>query len=248
MECLAVVLTLLSSSCNSFGCLPATWNCHKVTISQCVPSAKGSLVILIPVSSKFPFVPASPDLVSQSFCYFTTICKLEPLAFTWNVRLVPIWKCQSGTSADVIILVREQRLGNLVLTLTAPWATCGHHGGSNITCSPLRTKNQFGEQCGAWDCNYPNCVSPGLETGECIGRPISLVSTDTWQDQAIISSHLTLNMLSELSTLKICTLVRSKKPEKWRKRALDKFVPDRCIYRQTFALLELLTELMMVSV
>ena len=94
MECSAVVLTLLSSSCNSFGCLPATWNCHKVTISQCVPSAKGSLVILIPVSSKFPFVPASPDLVSQSFCYFTTICKLEPLAFTWNVRLVPIWKCQ----------------------------------------------------------------------------------------------------------------------------------------------------------
>ena len=81
-------------ACNSFGCLPATWNCHKVTISQCVPSAKGSLVILIPVSSKFPFVPASPDLVSQSFCYFTTICKLEPLAFTWNVRLVPIWKCQ----------------------------------------------------------------------------------------------------------------------------------------------------------
>ena len=43
---------------------------------------------------KVSVCPTSPDLVSQSFCYtgFTTICKLEPL--TWNVRLVPIWKCQ----------------------------------------------------------------------------------------------------------------------------------------------------------
>lgn len=67
-----------------------------------------------------------------------------------------IWKCQilpSVTRGADVTLVREQRLGNLVLTLgqtAAPWATCGHQLGSNITCSLLspllRTKNQFWQQ------------------------------------------------------------------------------------------------------
>ena len=103
----------------------------------------------------------SPDLVSASVTvfvtWFTTICKLAPWLF--NVRLVDMKMSDLAISHKRRwrnpLVVREQRLGNLVLTLgqTAPWATCGHQCGSNITCSPLpsllRTKNQFWQQ--SWE-------------------------------------------------------------------------------------------------
>ena len=109
-------------------------------------SAKG---ILMPVSSKFS---PSPDLFTTSVTLFVTgftiICKLAP-AFTWNVRLVdmkmsaPVTRCWRN---PVVWRGEGTKAWYWHWSQTAAWATtCGHQG-SNITCSPLRTKNQFGEQ------------------------------------------------------------------------------------------------------
>ena len=129
-------------------------------------SAKGSLVFLMPVSSKFQFVPASVTLFVTGF---TFICKLDPSleGSAWS-----IWKCQ---------LLPPSWWRNPAVFWWGTKAWYWHWGqtalawelhvdiSSNITCSPLlRTKNQFGEQWRARTA-ITQIMWARPETGECIG-------------------------------------------------------------------------------
>ena len=177
---------------------PCCWNCHKVTISKCVPSAKGSLVISIPVSSKFPFVPALIlSLVSASVTlfvtWFTTICKLAPSLF--NVRLVDMkmsdlaishkrrWRNPGeGTKAWLLGI----DTGPDCCTMSYMWTSVRlkYHMLSSLSTAedkePVLTAKQRSAGPGTAITQIMWAVSPAWRLESASGRPISLVSTDPW--------------------------------------------------------------------